>query len=199
MIAPRHADRRFMGQDVGAASEVDRGVPMNVHPGKKLCSSDSQRFHLVLSPASLHSSKVCVPMNCPSKSHLRGCIDTRVHPVRVPRVFPPSPRLLKSAPSHPLAPEPSSSSTVSRVVHFPPLPPGLLDRVSKTNSRDGPSTTSVSRSNPRPVRVDAHATLGFLRFSFSKLASILAYRLLSRESKYGCSSASVAWIRFAGS
>ena len=47
MIAPRHADRRFMGQDVGAASEVDRGVPMNVHPGKKLCSSDSQRFHLV--------------------------------------------------------------------------------------------------------------------------------------------------------
>ena len=166
-----------------------------------MCVSASQRFHLVQSPASLHSSKVCVPMNCPSKSRLRGCIDTRVHPVRVPRgVSPPSPRLLKKRPVPIPSPQNRSHPRQSLGSSLPSPPSGPpRSSLARRVSRGGPSTATVSRSTPRPVRVDAHATLGFLRFSFSKLASILAYRLLSRESKYGCSSASVAWIRFAGS
>jgi hypothetical protein len=55
-----------------------------------------------------------------------------------------------------------------------------------------PIPFSLSPSAGRSLqRTLAHVGRVFL-FSFSNLASILAYRVLSRESKYGCSNASVA-------
>ena len=90
----------------------------------------------------------------------------------------PSPQLQNSPPSSPVA------KASGRPTHL--LPPGASPGF---NTR---------RPTPTPRYLCFTYALT-LRFSFSNAASILAYLLLSSVSKYGCSSASVAWMRLAGS
>ena len=65
--------------------------------------------------------------------------------------------------------------------------------------RERPRTSSHRPIPPNSSQQPRTHAFAILRFSFSNAASILAYLLLSSESKYGCSSASVAWMRLAGS
>ena len=103
----------------------------------------------------------------------------------------------------PLLPPSSASSKTKRFYIISPCktPPSSQFPCSPLSlkRRERPRTSSHRPIPPNSSQQPRAHAFAILRFSFSNAASILAYLLLSSESKYGCSSASVAWMRLAGS